>query len=159
LHYAGTVQGSLAQHRIRGVSLAARAILLGPLLAASAARAETTLHGRVTHVHDGDAIKVEGVAVRLEGLHAPELHQEGGKAAAAFLRTLVEGKTVVCSLTGERSHERRVGCCFRAGADIAASLARAGLGRDCPRFSEGRYAGEETGKGRELPLPAYCRER
>jgi endonuclease YncB( thermonuclease family) len=143
----------------KGVSRASRAILLGLLLAASAARAETTLHGRVTQVRDGDTIEVEGAAVRLEGLHAPELHQEGGEAAAAFLRTLVKGKTVVCSLTGERSHERRLGCCFRAGANIAASVVRAGAARDCRRFSNGRYAGEETGEGRELPLPAYCRQR
>ncbi len=59
----------------------------------SAALAQTELVGLVTHVRAGNTIGVEGVGpTRLEGLHAPELHQEGGEAASAFMRTLVEGQ-------------------------------------------------------------------
>ena len=57
---------------------------------------------------------------------------------------LVEGQTVVCDLTQERTHGRRVGWCYLDGQDIAEALVRAGLARDCPRFSGGRYAAVET---------------
>lgn len=147
-----------------------RAILAAVLLAASAvapldrieARAAglaATLEGRVTHVRDGDTIEVGGVAVRLQGLHAPELDEAGGPAAAALMKQQVHGKVVRCDLTGERSHDRAIGICFQAGADIAEALIRVGLGRDCPRFSGGRYAALETVEGRRLPLPKYCRQR
>lgn len=58
-------------------------------------------------MRDGDTIEVEEVAIRLKGLHAPELRQEGGEAASAFMRTLVEGKRVICELGGERTRGRR----------------------------------------------------
>ena len=70
---------------------------------------------------------------------------------------LVEGETVVCDLTEERTHGRRVGWCYLDGQDIAEALVRAGLARDCPRFSGGRYAAVETAAARELPFPSYCR--
>ena len=57
---------------------------------------------------------------------------------------LVEGQTVVCDLTQERTHGRRVGWCYLDGQDIAEALIKAGLVRDCPQFSEGPYAAAET---------------
>ena len=39
-----------------------------------------------------------------------------------------------------RTHGRRVGICYQQGKDIAEALIRAGLARDCPGFSGGRYA-------------------
>jgi hypothetical protein len=42
---------------------------------------------------------------------------------------LIEGQAVVCDLTGERTHERRVGWCYQDGRDIAADLIRASLAR------------------------------
>jgi micrococcal nuclease len=120
------------------------------------AHAETPLAGRVTHVRDGDTIMVEGVAVRLQGLHAPEVSEPDGGEAARFMRELVEGRVVVCRLTGDRTYDRRVGRYFLKGDDIAARLIRAGLGRDCARYSGGRYATDETGQGGRLALPSYC---
>ena len=72
---------------------------------------------------------------------------------------LVEGETVVCDLTQERTHGRRVGWCYRDGQDIAEALIRAGLARDCPRFSDGRYAAVELPAVANLPFPSYCRAR
>ena len=72
---------------------------------------------------------------------------------------LVEGETVVCDLTQERTHGRRVGWCYLDGQDIAEALVRAGLARDCPRFSGGRYAAVEPAAARELAFPSYCRPR
>ena len=105
------------------------------------------------------------MAVRLKGLAAPEVAhggdpgEPGGIEAKAFMVELVEGETVVCDLTQERTHGRRVGWCYLDGQDIAEALVRAGLARDCPRFSRGQYAAAETQAARALPFPSYCRPR
>ena len=136
------------------------ALLLALSLAAPAAAGER-LTGRA-HVTDGDTISVGGVAVRLKGVAAPEIAhfgdpgEPGGTEAKAFMMELVEGQIVICDLTHERTHGRRVGWCYRDGHDIAAALMRAGLARDCPRFSGGRYAAVERPAAAGLPFPSYC---
>ncbi|WP_282611073.1 thermonuclease family protein [Pelagibius sp. Alg239-R121] len=117
------------------------------------------LHGVVTHVRDGDTIEVGSVPIRLNGLHAPELDTTAGKRAAEFMQNLVLHKSVVCRLTGKKSYDRFVAVCELAGRDIAAELVKAGLGRDCRRFSNGRYAKLETKGAKVLPLPGYCKPR
>ena len=93
---------------------------------------------------DADTVVVAGIHVRLKGVAAPEVAHAGkadepaGDAARAFKTALIEGQTVVCDLTRERTHGRRVNYCYRDGQDIAAELIKAGLARDCPRFSAGR---------------------
>jgi endonuclease YncB( thermonuclease family) len=124
------------------------------------------LRGRAD-VLDGDTVVVEGISVRLQGVAAPELEhaglgveqEPGGPEAAAFLRDLVEGKPIVCELTGERTHGREVGVCYRDGRDIGAAVIEAGLARNCPRFSRGRYAKLEQPAAKSLPLPGYCEVR
>ena len=120
-------------------------------LALSAAAAGERLAGRA-RVLDGDTIVVSGITVRLKGVAAPEVAHfgepgAGGEEAKAFMVELVEGETVVCDLTQERTHGRRVGWCYRDGQDVAEALIRAGLARDCPRFSAGRYAAVEPSIG------------
>jgi endonuclease YncB( thermonuclease family) len=144
-----------------------RAIVVVLALALTgAASAAERLSGRV-HVLDGDTIAVGGVTVRLQGVAAPELEhpnlgikqEPGGPEAAAFMRRLIEGRIVVCELTGERTHGREVGVCYRDGRDIGAAAIEAGLARDCPRFSQGRYAELERPAAKGLPLPSYCERR
>jgi len=77
------------------------------------------LQGTVTHVRDGDTIEVGNVPIRLNGLHAPELDDPGGKRAATFMRDLVLHKAVTCSLTGEKSYDRFVGTCWLGGPRLA----------------------------------------
>ncbi len=134
------------------------------LLATLPAHAAERLVGRA-HVLDGDTIVVAGIHVRLKGVAAPEVAhageagEPGGDEARAFMTALIEGQTVVCNLTRERTHGRRVGYCTLDGQDIAAELIKAGLARDCPRFSAGRYAELETAAAASLPFPRYCRTR
>jgi endonuclease YncB( thermonuclease family) len=97
-----------------------------------------TLTGKVTKVRDGDTIEVDGTAIRLQGVAAPERREAGGRAARDFMRRLVDGKPVRCVTTSERSWDRQIGICYRDGEDIGAEIIRAGLARDCPRFSGGR---------------------
>src|SRR4051794_1481739 len=140
------------------------ALMVALLAAAVPAAAGERLAGRA-HVLDGDTIVVDGIHVRLKGVAAPEVPhfghpgEPGGEASKAFLVDLIEGHTVVCDLTQERTHGRRVGWCYRDGRDIAGELIGAGLARDCPRYSGGRYEAVERPAAASLPFPGYCRPR
>ena len=132
------------------------ALILVILLAAPAL-ADSVLEGTVTHVRDGDTIEIGETAIRLSGLHAPEMHEDRGSTARDFMINLVAGQQVRCELTGARSYDREIGICYLGSTDIAAELVKAGLGRDCPRFSMGRYQQHERPALRDLmPLPDYC---
>jgi endonuclease YncB( thermonuclease family) len=48
---------------------------------------ETRLMGKVTFVRDGDTIEVGGIAIRLNGISAPEQRQPYGPRTAPTLRT------------------------------------------------------------------------
>jgi endonuclease YncB( thermonuclease family) len=75
------------------------------------------------------------------------------------MEQLAEGRIVICELTGERTWGRRVGYCSVGGADLGEAIVRAGLARDCPGYSGGRYAAVEPKLARTLPFPGYCRRR
>lgn len=128
-------------------------------LSAVSAAAQDTLTGTVTHFRDGDTIEVDGTAIRLTGVAAPELGERHGREARRFMLRLVDGKTVRCELNGERSYDRRIGVCYFNGQDIGAAIIAAGLARDCPRYSRGRYERIETDASRRLSLPGYCWRR
>jgi micrococcal nuclease len=141
-----------------------RLVLLLGLLALPADAAER-LVGRA-HVINGDTIVVGGVHVRLQGVAAPEVahpgqpqDEPGRPEARVFMQDLAEGRTVVCELTGERTRGRRVGACMVDGHDIGGELIEAGLARNCPRYSHGRYAAREPKAARRLRLPSYCSRR
>lgn len=123
---------------------------------ASPALAGGTLQGTVTHVRDGDTIEIGEIAVRLNGLHAPELDEQGGRQAKAFMERLVSGRQVTCELNGERSYDRLIGRCYLGNDDIAGVLVSAGLGRDCPRYSGGCYRSLEQPSAQRFRLPGYC---
>lgn len=126
------------------------------VLLVTPATGQDTLTGTVAHVRDGDTIEVADVPVRLNGVAAPELKERGGREGKQFMARLVAGKTVLCELNGERSYDRVIGVCFLNGQDIGASIIGAGLARDCPRFSGGRYDAFNTAASKRLPLPGYC---
>jgi micrococcal nuclease len=115
---------------------------------------------------DGDTLEIGGIRGRLQGVAAPEVAhpgrpvpEPGGPEAAAFMTGLVEGRIVVCALTGERTRGREVGVCRLKGQDVGAAVIAAGLARECRRFSRGCYAKLETEAGRRLVLPGYCAPR
>ena len=148
-HRRGTATG-----RIQVIT---RSIALTLCLLAAPALAGSVLEGTVTHVRDGDTIEIGETAIRLSGLHAPEMDEAGGREARAFMVELVGSQPLRCELTGRKSYGREIGTCALDGDDIAGLLVAAGLGRDCPRFSGGKYRHLETDAGRELRLPRYCR--
>ncbi|MCZ4283142.1 thermonuclease family protein [Kiloniella laminariae] len=122
----------------------------------SPAFADSKLSGAVTHVRDGDTIEVLSVPIRLQGLHAPELGTVAGDEASSFMRDLLKGQVVDCSLSGHKSYDRQIGVCWLNGHDLAEIIIGAGLARDCPRYSKGRYKKFETDTVKNWPLPKYC---
>jgi endonuclease YncB( thermonuclease family) len=120
---------------------------------------QATLMGAVTHVRGGDTIEIADIPIRLDGIAAPELNEPQGPAARDFMQHLVAGKTVRCELSGERSFDRVIGVCFLDGKDIGALVINAGLARDCPGFSGGKYEAMNTAASERLPLPGYCVQR
>ncbi len=146
---------SLAAYR---TSQAARALALLLALSAPAFGDGTTITGKA-RVVDGDTLDVDGVRVRLNGLAAPERGEPGGREATRFMVDATRREAVTCELTGEQSYDREIGRCFVDGEDLAALAVAAGVARDCPRFSDGRYAALETDEGRQLALPRYCEVR
>ncbi len=108
-------------------------------------------------VRDGVTIVVNGVPIRLEGLHAPETSTSLGRLAKSYMNELVMGRQVDCWLAGEMSYDRQIGVCFVDGTDLAERIIEGGLGADCPAHSGGRYASLPTDPlfTRES-LPGYC---
>jgi micrococcal nuclease len=118
----------------------------------------------VTFVRDGDTIELGSMAIRLNGLAAPEWDAPGGFEATAAMRELVLGKVIACELDGEATYDRCAAICtLEGGADISEELVRMGLARDCPRYSGGRYQAAEQWAaqrgatiGETYRLPGYC---
>ena len=141
----------------RSLALATLKVAALCLLASTALADASMVEGTVTHVRDGDTIEIGETAVRLSGLHAPEMDENRGSTSRDFMVNLVHGQRVRCELTGARSYDREIGICYLGSTDIAAELVKAGLGRDCPRFSGGRYRQHEQPEARDrMPLPGYC---
>lgn len=137
---------------LRGFAVVALCVL------GSASIADKWIEGRVTHVRDIDTIEVNGLAVRFDGIDGPELQTPVGRAGHRWLRDLVLRKPVTCSLTGVQTYDRWVGTCYlKSGEDIGALAISAGLARDCPRYSRGKYRQFETDQSRSLPRSSYCR--
>ena len=142
------------------------ALLLVPLPAAADCP-PGTLTGEVTFVRDGDTIELGAMAIRLQGLAAPEGGERGGFEATAAMRDLVLGKVIACELDGEATYDRCDAICtLEGGADISEELVRMGLARDCPRYSGGRYEAAEQEAaaqgatiGETYRVPGYCRPR
>jgi endonuclease YncB( thermonuclease family) len=123
-------------------------VLLLIMLAATPAAASDAckagvVTGRVSYVRDGDTIELGSMAIRLQGLAAPEWDEPGGQEARQAMIELAHDRQVRCVLDGSRTYDRCAGVCFLEGRDIAESMVSAGLARDCPHYSGGRYGPAE----------------
>jgi len=129
------------------------------LLASLPAAAQSEITG-LAHVVDGNTIQVithrDAIKVHL-AIAAPDDSQPGGSEATAFLEQYAEGEPIRCVLDETRRQNHESGICDVAGRDIAAEVIRAGLARDCPALSGGRYWAIERPEAQKLPLPEYCK--
>jgi endonuclease YncB( thermonuclease family) len=122
------------------------ALLLGPLLA-GAVQIETVI---VTYVADGDTVYVRQTgqqspqAVRLLGIDAPEICQQGGPASRQALQSLLLGQSVTLMRQGRDSFGRELAIVYWQGQDVGRWMVQQGLawshrfGRDA-----GPYATDE----------------
>jgi endonuclease YncB( thermonuclease family) len=119
------------------------AFCLAVLLLPGHGGAATRAFAGIATVVDGDTIRVDGVAVRLAVIDAPERGQTcdgGGRswpcgaAATAALERLVAGRVVTCTPNGRRSYNRVVAMCRAGGIDLSLAMAEQGLARVLPRF-------------------------
>jgi endonuclease YncB( thermonuclease family) len=87
----------------------------------------------VTHVRDGDTIKLGDVTVRIANLDCAERNTAEGQAAWVRMHELVAGEGVACELEGRRSYDREVGTCALAfqGEDLGEALIAEGT---CDRW-------------------------
>jgi micrococcal nuclease len=128
------------------------------LLLSSVANAAQTVSGKATKVRDADTIVVKGVAIRLNGVDAPENGTKAGNEATTAMKRYLRDKTLTCELNGDRTYDRWVGVCFtEEGHDIGAVMIANGFALDCRRFSGGQYrALEPAGARSRLPQAGYC---
>lgn len=107
-------------------------------------------------VVDGDTIIVNHQAVRLSGVDAEEITEPNGIRAKLELRRIIGGAEVTCVSNGA-SYSRSVARCYIGEVEINKSMVASGWALDCPRYSGGRYRGdEEPGARRRLIQKPYC---
>ncbi len=84
---------------------------------------------------DGDSLVVNGVAIRLYGIDAPEYRQtcrrageqwDCGVEAARALRSMLSGRDVTCRTRDEDRYGRVVAVCRAADLDLGAAMVRGG---------------------------------
>jgi endonuclease YncB( thermonuclease family) len=144
------------------LTVSALILLAGPpAKAASCPRGSLT--AVVTQVWGGDTIKVGTVPIRLQGLAAPVATEQGHERASVAMAKLVLGREVRCEVEDEHGQGDCVGVCYLDGQDIAMTMVRQGLARDCPGASDRRYADAEYQAavdgatiGWTYRLPVYC---
>ena len=104
-------------------------------------------------VRDADTIVVAGTPVRLNGIDAPENSTRAGKDATNFMKRLLRGETVACTLNGEKTYDRWVGVCYIAvdwqWSDIGEIVVANGHALDCRRYSGGRHRSLEPSGARQ----------
>jgi endonuclease YncB( thermonuclease family) len=112
----------------------------------------------IAEVVDGDTLDIEGIRVRLDSIDAPEgdqLCQRDGRPwlcgdrSTEALRTLAEGRLVVCVTDGTDRYKRILAECWAgepretAGSSLNALMVRQGWALDYTQYSKGRHATEQ----------------
>ena len=117
-----------------GVAVAAFMTACGPPRAEIPAARITAA---VIKIVDGDTFYLQGLPdrVRVWGIDAPELDEEGGRASTGYLATLIGSRPLTCHLRGKDRYGRHVALCnLPDGRDIAAEMIRAGHAVEFVRY-------------------------
>ena len=96
--------------------------------------------GAVEKVSDGDGIVVQGIKIRLYGVDAFESRRPGGADAKAFLKGLIQGKKVACTIQGVdvKDDNRPYAICLdEHGKDLSCAVAWRGYAIEWKKFSQG----------------------
>lgn len=101
---------------------------------------ENKYFGQVLRVLDGDTFEIlielgfgvsQKFSVRLDGIDTPETSTDKGKQAKEFVRTLIEGKTVVLTDCGHEKYGRaRASIQLPTGEDLTELLLEKHVGKE-----------------------------
>lgn len=119
----------------------------------------TTAGVRVTRVIDGDTVVVStGATIRITGIDTPERGQCGYAEAAANLRRLTTGRTVVLSGSKRDRYGRLVRYVDAGGVDAGLAQIRAGLAtaRYDSRDGYGRHPRQDVYVAADAATPHVC---
>ena len=131
---------------------------MNTILAATIA-ANMVITGVPSRVYDGDTITINKQNIRLFGIDAPELKEPYGFLARDYLRALVKGIEVSCTLTGKTTYQRVVARCYMpSGYEINQLMVEGGVALDCRGYSKGLYRNFEPSWARvRLVNKGYCK--
>jgi len=97
---------------------------------ADSARPDLVLPGTVLRVLDGDTADVQldsgPIRVRFHGVDAPENSQPLGKAAGAYLATMIQGRMVEVLPVDQDAYDRIVGVLYLGETNVNAEMVRTG---------------------------------
>ncbi|MBA3057158.1 MAG: thermonuclease family protein [Gammaproteobacteria bacterium] len=126
-------------------------LLAAILVASHPAGAKEVFAGTVTFVTDGDTLWVRPHAggaprkLRIEGIDAPEICQDGGEAAREVLKRRVLHQQVVVTVRSHDDYGRGLARIRANGSDLGAELVRTGQAWSYRwRRDLGPYAAEEA---------------
>lgn len=110
---------------------------------------------------DGDTLSMAGIAIRLHGIDAVELHQSCdrggtpwrcGREAADKLTSLVAGQPVRCEQRDIDDYGRIVARCSVGGRDLSAAMVDAGLAIALPHFTPAYVPNEARARDRRIGI-------
>lgn len=106
------------------------------------------------HLSDGDSFALGGERYRLQGIDAPELHQECkdssgrnwpcGTRARAELRRIIGTNPVRCRTISTDRYGRNIAVCEAGGRDLAEEMVRAGFATVNDRRGSSPYTGAQA---------------
>lgn len=129
-------------------------LLLGSALAAGCSRHPKQVAGKASVV-DGDTLEIVGHRVRLEGIDAPEASQlcniDGkrwrcGQQAALALDDWIDGRIVVCDVSGVDRYRRLLGRCVVGAADVQQWMVNQGFALAYRRYSKRYVSAEDSAR-------------
>jgi endonuclease YncB( thermonuclease family) len=106
-------------------------------------------------VIDGDTIVVAGERIRLEGIDAPELHQDCtaygqrwacGRTSAEWLRERLQGRQFECVGHARDRYSRLLAVCFVGGESINERIVREGWALNYRKYSTAYLRAEAEAK-------------
>lgn len=139
------------RHGVRWLALSWLAGLMGCPLLPAAQAADRVYEARVTRVFDGDTLWVQPLPdgryrkLRLDGLDAPEICQDGGLTSRDALAARVLQQLVTVRERTSDDYGRALVRLSHAGEDVGAWMVRQGMAWSYRwRHSDGPYADDEA---------------